>query len=136
MTGRFWWAPDTDNMIKSAICYWLPAGITFAKIVCGCACQALKIWLSLYQFFTQLPTLRPFDGHVWRQAIVVLYLVWSFNTICCHMFNCVINLRGVCNPNQKLACFGLYLKIVNTFLKSNMHLIVNCPRNSKIALKI
>ena len=26
---------------------------------------------------------------------------------------------GNCIPNQKLACFALYLKIVNTFLKNN-----------------
>ena len=31
-------------------------GGTFAKIVCGCACQTSKTWLSLYQFFAQLPT--------------------------------------------------------------------------------
>ena len=27
------------------------------------------------------------------------------------------NLRGNSTPNQKLACFALHLKIVNTFLK-------------------
>ena len=26
-------------------------------------------------------------------------------------------LKGYCTPNQKLACFVLYLKIINTFLK-------------------
>ena len=25
--------------------------------------------------------------------------------------------KGHCTPNQKLACFVLYLKIINTFLK-------------------
>ena len=30
--------------------------VTFAKIVRGCAYQTSKIWLSLYQFFAQLPT--------------------------------------------------------------------------------
>ena len=25
--------------------------------------------------------------------------------------------KGVLHPNQKLACFELYLKIINTFLK-------------------
>ena len=29
-------------------------------------------------------------------------------------------LRGNCTPNQKLACFVLYLKIINTFLKNNI----------------
>ena len=28
------------------------------------------------------------------------------------------NLRGNCTPNQKLTCFVLYLKIINTFLKN------------------
>ena len=42
-----------------------------------------------------------------------------------------------CTPDQKLACFVLYLKIVNTFFENwYMHLIVNCPRNSKIALNL
>ena len=27
-------------------------------------------------------------------------------------------LTGYCTPNQKLACFVLYLKIINTFLKN------------------
>ena len=26
-----------------------------------------------------------------------------------------------CTPNQKLACFVLYLKIINTFLKNYIH---------------
>ena len=30
-----------------------------------------------------------------------------------------ILLRGNCTPNQKLTCFVLYLKIINTFLKTN-----------------
>ena len=29
-------------------------------------------------------------------------------------------LKGNCTPNQKLVCFVLYLKIVNTFLKNNI----------------
>ena len=28
-----------------------------------------------------------------------------------------LSLKGYCTPNQKLACFVLYLKIINTFLK-------------------
>ena len=46
-------------------------------------------------------------------------------------------LRGKCTPNQKLTCFELYLKIVNTFLKNHTaSSIENCTKNSKIALKI
>ena len=29
-------------------------------------------------------------------------------------------LKGYCTPNQKLACFVCYLKIINTFLKNNI----------------
>ena len=29
----------------------------------------------------------------------------------------ILYLRGNCTPNQNLACFVLYLKIVNTFLQ-------------------
>ena len=32
----------------------------------------------------------------------------------------MIILRGYYNPNQKLACFVCYLKIINTFLKNNI----------------
>ena len=33
----------------------------------------------------------------------------------------VNDFRGYCTPNQKLVCFGLYLKIINTLLKNNVH---------------
>ena len=48
------------------------------------------------------------------------------------------SLRGYCTPSQKLACFVLFLKIIDTFLKKNkvcMHLISNHQRKSKLALK-
>ena len=32
-------------------------------------------------------------------------------------------LRGFCTPNQKLTCFVLYLKIINTFLKNNLGIL-------------
>ena len=34
--------------------------------------------------------------------------------------NSILILRGNCTPNQKLACFVLYLKINNTILKNNI----------------
>ena len=43
--------------------------------------------------------------------------------------------KGVQHPTPKLAYFVLYLKNINLFEKQYMHLIVNSPRNSKIALK-
>ena len=35
-------------------------------------------------------------------------------------------------PNPKLACFVLHLKIINTFLKNNMDLIVNCDLSKEL----
>ena len=35
------------------------AGVTFVKIVFRCTCRTSKIWLSLYQFFTQLGPYSP-----------------------------------------------------------------------------
>ena len=32
----------------------------------------------------------------------------------------MVTLQGQSTPNQKLACFVLYLKIINTFLKNNI----------------
>ena len=52
------------------------------------------------------------------------------------------NVKGVLHflPQKalKLACFVLYLKFIKMFLKNDiyMHLITNCPKNSKIASKL
>ena len=43
------------------------------------------------------------------------YLVKSTQAVFVIMFI----LRGYYTPNLKLACFVLYLKIINTFLKNN-----------------
>ena len=32
------------------------------------------------------------------------------------------SVKGYNNPYQKLACFVLYLKVINTFLKNDMYL--------------
>ena len=34
---------------------------------------------------------------------------------------CLMPLKGNCTPNQKLACFVLYLKIINTLKKIIMY---------------
>ena len=36
---------------------------------------------------------------------------------------------------KRIACIVLYLKIINTFFKHDMHLIANCPRNWNMVLK-
>ena len=57
---------------------------------------------------------------------VVRITDYSFNYSC----------KSNCTPNQKLACFVLYLKIINTFLKNNRCISKsNCPMDSKMALK-
>ena len=48
-------------------------------------------------------------------------------------------LKGELHPKPKIRMhFELYLKIIDILLKNNiyMHLIVNCPRNSKMALNL
>ena len=45
-------------------------------------------------------------------------------------------LIGVLHPNQKLACFVLYLKIINTFLKNNMHPIKKLSKELKSSIRI
>ena len=44
--------------------------------------------------------------------------------------------KGYCTPYPKLACFVLYLKIINTFENKHMYLTVNCSRNLKMVLKL
>ena len=58
--------------------------------------------------------------------------------LCIYKINCKNkDAYGSTAPLTKnYACFVVYLKIINTFFeKQYMHLIVNCPRNSKMALK-
>ena len=45
-------------------------------------------------------------------------------------------IKGYCTPNQKLACFVPYLKIVNTFMKNNNYALHRISsKNSKVALQ-
>ena len=48
-------------------------------------------------------------------------------------------IKGGTAPYNQTVRLVLYLKIINTFLKNNVcmlvHLIVGCPRNSKLASK-
>ena len=45
------------------------------------------------------------------------------------------SLLGKGTPNQNLACYVPYLKIISTFVINNMYLEANCVRNSKLVLK-
>ena len=67
-------------------------GVTFAKIICGCACWTLKIWLSLYQFFTQLLTHQYtiFDRKYWillklgafYNNLLKIHQIFEFGLLC------------------------------------------------------
>ena len=46
------------------------------------------------------------------------------------------SLRGNCTPNQKIACFLLYLKIINTFLKKYMYLNSKLSKELKNNIKL
>ena len=45
-------------------------------------------------------------------------------------------LRGNCTPNWKLACFVLYPKIINTFLKNNNNICILLSKKIKNSIKI
>ena len=96
--------------------------------------------------YSQLPH-RPFPISndmssllLWFPISPLVYNVsLSFSTYILYMYFYFVQppWTGSCTPNQKLACFVLYLKIINNFLKNNyMHFMVLCPRNSKKALKL
>ena len=59
----------------------------------------------------KLPHETVYDGRLGRFGCKFLILP-HFKNGC--------DLRGCYTPNQKLACFVLYLKIIITFLKSNI----------------
>ena len=46
------------------------------------------------------------------------------------------SIKGVLHPNQKLACFVLYLKINNTFLKTNIMDLIVLPKELKHSIEI
>ena len=61
-----------------------------------------------------------------QHYIIISYLInickappiAAFKTLAKAKF--ILTIRGNCTPNQKLACFVLLLKIINTFLKNNI----------------
>ena len=48
-----------------------------------------------------------------------------------HMLQYKTLSRGNCTPDHKLACFALYLKIVNTFLKNNVYILKQIVQKTK-----
>ena len=45
-------------------------------------------------------------------------------------------LRGNCTPNQKLTCFALYFKIVNTFVQNNVYILKQIVQGIKECIGI
>ena len=48
----------------------------------------------------------------------------------------IVLLRGYCTPNQKLECFVLYLKIINTFWKTKCASDRKLSKELKNSIKI
>ena len=80
-------------------------------------------------YITTKPHLRPFqNGNIYFDNISICVIMFSLTIWC---------LRWYCVPNTKLASFVVLLSqnYQHLFEKQYMHLIVNFPRTSKIALK-
>ena len=62
--------------------------------------------------------------HVWLDEHIASYQISQFIPASLGWGTCnkiqIKALRGNCTPNQKLACFVCYLKIINTFLKNDI----------------
>ena len=75
----------------------------------------------------------PLESWAWTNS-TKFHKIREFCTI---MITSKLNwLKGELHPIQKLACFALYFKTIDTYCaKSCMHLKANCPRDSKMALE-
>ena len=80
------------------------------------------------------PIWDEYGFHGW--ALSGLAHMWPISDDCGMGRKEFSHLGGTAPPNQKSACFVLYHKIINIFLKKwYMHLIGNCPRNQKNGIK-
>ena len=108
--------------------------------------QMCALVLSTMQLFTLVcfcaqTTEVASDTHTWRITVILIvgktwipsigaHTGWKILlTSCISGLNLVgytkgvWNWRGYCTPNQKLPCFVLSLKIINTFLKINISIL-------------
>ena len=76
-------------------------GVTLAKIVRGCACRTSKIWLSLYQFFAQLPT---HQYTIFDKKAPNFAQIGCFFTIICSKYTQFLNLGSfISDENPPIA---------------------------------
>ena len=87
-------------------------GVTFAKIVHGCACLTPKIWLSLYQVFAQLPTHQYtiFDRKAPNFAQIGCFLQWFAQNTPTLFFNLG---SFICDENPPIAIPNFAKKHLN-----------------------
>ena len=71
-------------------------------------------------------------------AIPQLSLIGLDSTISPVLYknNALALLTGVLHPNQKLACFVLYLKIINTILRNNVCILKQLSKELKYGIEI
>ena len=72
--------------------YWL--GVTFTKIVRGCACRTSKIWLSVYQFFCQFST---HQYTIFERKAPNFWPNWVLFTIICPKYTQFVHFGLLCN---------------------------------------
>ena len=82
------WPVAHLNFVVPCNSMWEARGGTFTKIVRGCACRTSKIWLSLYQFFTQFPT---------HQYTILERKAPNFDQIGCFLQKIAQNTPNLCN---------------------------------------
>ena len=115
----------TQKNAKSLICMRLQKGAIESWRTCRDVLWChIQSWSGIK--FTLMPAflLHLFDsrahlGVFWEQGTFQLCLAWNMYWHQVHSWS-RINLRGNCTPDQKLAGFVLYLKIINTFLKTDI----------------
>ena len=133
---KFIWEPGA---------FYLPASANL--LFCSCyfkACPGAYLIWNIFQDYQWFWTISQGQNLKWKNGFTLF--VECHAKQCCRILNIFHTyvslkqrenavLRGNCtpNPNQKLACFVLYLTIINTFQKNNI--CMECLRNSKIALK-
>ena len=93
--------------------HYLLAHICAINLACGAACFMLRWHMHLMNHGHGQNLNTP----KWRWSLESPVYICVF--ACCPCY-CEFVLTGYCTPNQKLPCFVLYFKLINTFLKINI----------------
>ena len=103
--------------------------MSFGKTLQSCQLLGLNYTFYLSNYW---PIDRLTIASFYAYALVSWTPAWTT------IMDILITLRGYYTPIQKLACFVLYLKIINTFLKIKYITVSysKLSKNSKMALKL